>query len=80
MLFLLGFDDWVDQTAAPVLMPVVRYIALPRGSVGWGVGLRLMVPITGCDPTDPDSSAEGRARCSARNAITLQLEAPFGVY
>jgi len=80
-LILAGTNGWVDDIVSPALVPTVRYQFIPEGSLGFGLGFRLLAPlIRGCDPHSAEADAAALIRCQRKDATMIQVEGTIGVY
>ncbi len=69
-----------DEFFGLSLQPAIRFLGVPEGSFGVGVGLRASIPLHHGCPYTAEKGAVNYARCALGKPVLLQLEVPFGVY
>ena len=78
-LYAIGGGN--DEYSGLSLSPSIRYLRRSEGSLVYGAGLRVIVPVSreSCDPAT-SSSLTPYIRCRHGNPLSIQLEVPFGWY
>ena len=69
-----------DEFAGLSLQPAIRFLRVPEGSFGVGLGLRASIPLHHGCPYTVANGALSYARCALGNPVLFQVEIPFGVY